>query len=325
MAQRPRGLKSIQEAREQRRYRARPSVAFWLYAMAGIAVSMVAYRLVTRSQLNSRKEELFHAHSAIEASVGRDWTALSEKLEKLALDEAGEYKGDFADKSLGGWDFRSLPGIYLRVRLADAKSTAGLRRAGEESVRDGFTSCLLRPGASGPVAADAGAALDRPWNLHQGYSATRVLTPEWKALAREAGDEHRLRVFEEQYDKAIKQEIPLATEIVKQAEFFLLVLDEDVEAGRDPDGGAITEEALQLVKHPARVTLFNTKTGAAVFRTRKSSEASYRLSSEHAMTDPGILHAMKRQVNNCALANDVKSAMAGDNDARPGGNGVVAK
>jgi len=318
VAQKPRGLKSIQDAREQRKHRTRASLTFWVYALAGIAVATVAYRLVTRSQLNSRKEDMFGARSSLESGVGREWNALSAKLERFTLEEAGDYRGDLMDKSVAGWDFRSLAGIYLRVRAAEAKTVETLRRAGEDSARDGFTSCLLRPTVGGSQAMDAGAIQDRPWNLRQGYAATRVLTPEWKALASEASDDHRLRVFEEQYDKATKQDIPLAVEMLKEAEFFLLVLDEDVDAGRDQDGGAITEESLQLVKHPARVTLFNLKSGVPVFRTRKASEGGYRLSSEHAMTDPAIRDAMKRQVNNCALANDVNNALADD---RPAGHG----
>ncbi len=280
-----------------------------------MAVAAVAYKLVTRSQLNSRKEDLFRARDSIETDVGREWAKVSDKLEKLTLNEAAEYRGDLLDKSAVGWDFRSLPGLYLRVRVNDAQSIAKLRVAAEDSARDGFTSCLIRPTTSGVVAADAGASLDRPWNLRQGYIATRVLTPEWKAMAAESNDDHRLRVFEEQYQKATREDLPLATAMVKQAEFYLLVLDEDVDDARDPDGGAIVEESLQLVKHPARVVLVNLKTGAPVFRTRKSSEGSYIFGGERAISDPEVFHAMKRQVNNCALATDVKNVLGLDSHA----------
>ena len=74
---------------------------------------------------------------------------------------------------------------------------------------------------------------------------------------RDADDDLRLRVFVEQYDKAIREEIPLAIDVVKRAQFFLLVLDEDVpEAAAFADGGPLDRGGAAAGRAPrARVSL----------------------------------------------------------------------
>jgi hypothetical protein len=129
-----------------------------------------------------------------------------------------------------------------------------------------------------------------------------------------AEDKDRLRVFRQQYEKAKRDEIPLAIDIIKRAQFYLLVLDEDVPEARalsnDPkDAGGITEEGLQQIPHPARVLIVNLKTGAELARVRKTAEADFQFVGGLANRDPEVQAAMKRQVNNCALGQAVWSAI----------------
>jgi hypothetical protein len=159
-------------------------------------------------------------------------------------------------------------------------------------------------------AADAGAFSDQPWNLRQGYAATRILTDDWVREVKDSDDDLRLRVFEQQYDKAIRDEIPVAIDFIKRAQFFLLVLDEDEEAAREyADGGAITEEALQLVPHEARVHLVNLRTNAEVFRLKRAGEATLYGSIDGPGLDPEMKAAIKRNANNCDLANQITAAL----------------
>jgi hypothetical protein len=158
---------------------------------------------------------------------------------------------------------------------------------------------------------DGGAFAEQPWNLAQAYAATRILSDDWVRLVREADDDLRLRVFRGQYDKAVRDEIPLAIDVVKRAQFFLLVLDEDVpEARAFADGGALTEEALQLVAHPARIHLFELPAGAEILRLRRSGEGRFIQAGERVVTDSETRDAMQRQANNCALAARVEEALS---------------
>ena len=214
--------------------------------------------------------------------------------------------------------FRSQPGLYLRMRVADATSAESVRKVAVDAKRDAFAACLLREpnerGARGD--ADGGAFAEQPWNLGQAYAATRILTDDWVDAVKDADDDLRLRVFVEQYDKAIREEIPLAIDVVKRAQFFLLVLDEDVpEAAAFTDGGPLSEEALQMVEHPARVFLFDLKRQQAhLARSAAPAEARFIQAGERQVTDDETRDAMQRQVNNCSLANMVEAR-----DPRRGG------
>ena len=221
---------------------------------------------------------------------------------------AKDYLGDQTADEATSWDFRAIPGIYLRLRTADAQNVKDLRAAGGESRRDGFTACLLRTQSAEDM--DAGQSEDRPWNLRQAYMSTRVLTEEWTTEVKTAGDEMRVRVFEEQYEKAKREEIPVAVDIVKRAQFFLLVLDEDVpEAKAAEDGGPLTLQTLELYAHPSRVILYNLSTNKLEMRLRRTAQTKFYLAGENRALPQESRDAMVRQVNNCGLATDVKRAL----------------
>jgi hypothetical protein len=310
------GLKAVTDARTERKRSklGRISGKVWLAGGAGVLLTVVlAYFLSDRS-LAKAKEDLLAQQRAAVVTVGKEWFPLRDRIEKVTLDAArGDFQGDFVDPSAKTWDFRSVPGIYLRMRVADAKDVASLRDKARDSVKDAFTGCLLRE--SNPALLrgdpDATTAPEQPWNLRQAYTSTRVLTPEWEREVKDAGDELRLRVFEQQYDKARREEIPLAIEIVKRAQFFLLVLDEDVHAAKEyaGDAGVITEEALQQVAHPARVHIVDLAKGKELVRVRRTGEAGFVFAGEKQVFDPEVRAAMRRQVNNCALAHEVWGAI----------------
>ncbi len=309
------GLRAIHEGREarQRGKYSRPSGGVWLVALGAILGSLVAYKVISGHQLDVGKNELLMKQRAVTSTVGAEWFPRRDKLEALTLDAAREFKGDFVDSEAATWDFRALPGLYLRTRVADAKDAESLRRAAADAQKDEFQACLLREpnAAAARGERDAGAFAEQPWNLGQAYASARVISDDWATDVKASEDPLRLRVFEQQYDKAVKTEIPLAVDMLKRAQFYLLVLDEDDDAAKAlSDGGAITEAALQLVPHPARVHLVNLRTGSEVLRLRRSGEASFVFAGEHTVTDPEIRSAMQRQVNNCALANEVKAAIA---------------
>ena len=308
------GLKAVQSARTERGKSKYGKIdgRVWLVAGAAVVLTLVVAYLLNSRTLNSEKDEILSQQRAAVATVGAEWYPLRDKLEKITTEAASRFDGDKVDLEAAKIDFRSSPGLYLRLRVDEAKNVELLRKNAKDSAKDSFTGCLLRePNAAlARGDADAGAGPEQPWNLHRAYSATRVMTEEWANEVKAAEDKDRLRVFKQQYEKAKSVEIPVAIDIVKRAQFFLLVLDEDVPEARElSDGGPINEEALQQVAHPARVHIVNLKTGAEIARLRKTAEASFEFVGERAVRDPEMLAAMKRQVNNCALAQQVWAAL----------------
>ena len=319
------GLKAVTDAREDRARKKIPRVSgtTWLVLAGAVLLTIVVAWLVSDSKVGAAREALLAQQRAAVETVGKEWYPLRDRLEGLTLDAArGEYKGDLVTEEARKWDFRAVPGLYLRVRLADAKDVKTLREHAREALKDQFVVSLLREPLPERLAQgegnDAGVfGPDQPWNLRQAYASTRVLTPEWADEVKSSTDSLRLRVFEQQYEKAKRDEIPLAIDIVKRAQFYLLVLDEDVPEARElVDGGAITEEALQQVAHPTRVYVFNLASSAEIVRLRRSVEAGFVFAGERPVADPEVRAAMKRQVNNHALAQEVWAAMR-DGGAKP--------
>jgi hypothetical protein len=309
------GLKAVHSARAERKTSkyGRISGPAWLVAGGAVLVTLALAWLLSDRTLGKEKSDLLGQQRAAVATVGVEWTPLRDKLEAITLDAAASFAGDQVDLEAAKMDFRSSPGLYLRLRVTEANSVESLRKAAKDSVKDAFTGCLLRePNAAlARGEADAGVGPDQPWNLRQAYAATRVLGDDWAREVKESSDKDRLRVFQQQYDKAKRADIPLAIDIVKRAQFFLLVLDEDVPEARElsGDAGTITQDGLQQVPHPTRVHLVNLKTGAHIARVRRTAEADFQFVGEQAVRDPEVRAAMKRQVNNCALAQAVWGAL----------------
>jgi hypothetical protein len=313
------GLKAVHSARAERsksKY-GKISGPVWLVAGGAVIVTLVVAYLLSDRTLSAEKDDILAQQRAAVSTVGAEWYPLRDKLEKITLDAASSsWAGDKVDPEAARMDFRSSPGLYLRLRVDEAKNAESLRAHANDSAKDAFTGCLLREpnNALAQGQADAGTGPEQPWNLHRAYSATRVLTDEWAGEVKASEDKDRLRVFRQQYEKAKRDEIPLAIDIIKRAQFYLLVLDEDVPEARelssDPkDAGGITEDGLQQVPHPARVLIVNLRTGAELARVRKTAEADFQFVGEQAVRDPEVRAAMKRQVNNCALAQSVWSAI----------------
>ncbi len=309
------GLPSVHKARDdrQRGRFSRATSGFWLWVTAGLVAALVVYRFVSGKQLGDAKTQLLAKQRAVQSSIGADWFPLRDRIEAFVVDAANREGPDAVDHDAPGWGFRTLPGIYLRTRVTEARDVASVRRATAASQKDGFVGCLLREPntAAARGEADASAFAEQPWNWQRAYGATRILSDEWLTEVRDSPEPLRLRIFEEQYEKAVTTEIPLAIDIVKKAQFFLLVLDEDSDEARlAAEGGAVTEAVLQRTPHYARVHLYDLRSGKEVLRLRRSAEASFFFAGERQVTDQETLDAMKRQVNNCALAKEVDKALA---------------
>jgi hypothetical protein len=309
-----RGLPAIARARDDRRSgRGRWTTQAGLLAATAVIAGLVAHKVVSERELNHDRQALLAKQRAVAATLGVEWTPLRERLEGEVLEAAKGFGGDLVDPVARRGDFRTQPGLYLRMRVADATDAANVRRVAADAKKDGFAACLLREpnerGVRGEI--DGGAFAEQPWNVGQAYAATRVLTDDWVKEVRDSDDALRLRVFTEQYDHAVREQVPLAIDVVRRARFFLLVLDEDVpEAAALSEGGGITEAALQLVPHPARIHVFDlTNGGREILRLLRSGDARVIPAGERFVVDPETREAMQRQANNCALANRVQETL----------------
>ena len=325
-----RGLLAVQESKTRRLQGRLPPIPtrVWLWSLTVLAAWAIFYWKKTQGEIESQKAALLARQRGVVTELGAKFDPLRQRLEDWTLEAAGLYAGDFVAPELKTWDFATLPGIYLRLRLADAGSVTSLRKEGMGSLRDAFTACLFReanadPSSGPPCKASHDCApgnfcneVDhcmppaQPYNMRTAYHGTRVLGEDWTVSLRTAGDDMRMRLLEREFDSAVKDDIPLVIDLMTRAQFFLLVLDEDPE-GIKPEPGKPVLEAIQAMPHAARVSLFGLKRGMdrSLLRLRREVAGRFIAAGQNAPTDPERLEAQQRQVNSCQLALYVRDAV----------------
>lgn len=331
----PRGLASIAEARELRASRAWPAASgkFWLWSLIAIVAMTIFYWKKTQSENDAFRARILAKQRAIAADHGAPFFSLRDRAERWTADLAkGSFEPDLIAPSLkeaGGKGDLALfkrPGVYLRVTREDARSPEGIRAAARGSLRDAFTSCLLhtphltkhqgqacRVSKECPAGhlcneADICAVPAQPFNLRLAYHGLRVLGDAWVRSVQSSGDGASdtlvLRRYEMDIDSALSNDIPVVTDLLRKAEFFLVVVDEVPEGFKAPPDGSLGQ-AIQGEPHPARVALHDLKTGELLLRLHRTVDVTIPTIPGDAET----MDAQRRQILNCALAQEVRAAL----------------
>jgi hypothetical protein len=326
---RVRGLPSIEEARRSRGKLKWPGTKFWAWTGLILAVTAILHWKRSQGEVESARQALMARQRAVAQELGPRWLPMREKIEGWTLKLAAESGPDVVDRAaLSGWEFRDKPGIYLRMRVSDAKESASIQKGAKESLRDGFTACLLRVPNENPLAGpeckrtrdcargqmcnelDHCASPSQPYNLRVAYRTLNVLSEAWVRDVQDASTELRIRLLSATFDDVSKDDLPIAVDLLTRAQYFLLVLDEDPSEGAPaarPDAGSAMD-AVMATSHTARVALYRLADGKQVLRIRR--EASGQLMGAAPPSDPDIADSRQRQANSCALALAVRDAIA---------------
>jgi hypothetical protein len=324
---RVRGLPSIEEARQNRGRIRWPSPKFWGYAGLIMACCFIFHWKRTEGEVESARQTLLAQQRGVKAELGPRWFPLRDKVERWTLDLAKGPAEDVVDKdALAQWDFRTKAGIYLRMRASDASSADAIRAGAKDSLRDAFTSCLVTfpnpnafagaeckhtrdcPGGEYCNETDHCSKAAQPFNLRVAYRTMNILTDKWVEEVQEASNDIRVRVLAAGFDDTIRDDVPLAAELLTRAQYFLLVLDEGAPAAAGPDAGTDT---LLAQTHAARVGLWRLADDKLILRLRR--QAGGDLIGAGPPVDDAVLAASRRQANSCALALSVRQAMGDSN------------
>ncbi len=301
-------------------------VAGWVLLLAAVATVIFAYR--EAAAVEQDRQKLMADQRALAATLGRTWEPIRDATEKLTLSSATDPTDDVVEKSeLAAFPFQKEAGIYLRLRLDQAASTDAIHTATDASLHDGFTTCLMQTAADDATAgAECASAADcaegqmcneldhcakpaQPFNLRMAYHSMRVLTPEWVKDVQDAGDKQRVHALRATFDAAMKSDIPLAMELVGQAKFFLLVLDEKPAPTKNDADAGVTfddEEILAGKHYASRVFLYRLSDQKLLLRLRRDENA---VALGNPASDRSVEAARLRQINACALAMDVRGAL----------------
>jgi hypothetical protein len=334
-----RGLPSINEARAERRralvhgkvrLRGMPP-HFWLWAVTTIGLFSVIYWRIAQGHLESRKAQVMAKQRAVAATIGPTIVPFRDKVEGWAKELASAYKGDFVAEGASGETVRESPGVYLRLRLENAKDPKSIRKAATASLRDGFTSCLFQSTGVDPMHGPPCKATKDcqpgqlcnewsvcaeppvPFNMRLAYRTLRVLSSEWTDELHAATSELGVMAYDRDLDSVTRYDVKIAADILARSKYFTLVLDEAPPQGLPPeipDAGETPEERLQRTDHMARVGIWRLKDGKQVLRLRSQAAARFVPMGERVIRDPMNQAAQQRQVNSCELALAVRAALS---------------
>ena len=268
---------------------------------------------------------------AISQTLGPKILPFRDRAEGWVVELAGPPKKDHVDPELVLKKLSTRPGVYLRLRQANAKNPDSIRTAAARSLRDGFTSCLfidrgsknLSHGKQCKTAGDCAAGQlcnewhvckppPRPFNMRLAYRALRVLSTDWTDELHEANSELAVLAYERDLEAVSRSDVPVAIELLQRAEFFTAVVDEDPKGGlpkKLADSDETDEERLQRVAHTARVGVWNVQTGQQVLGLRARAGGDLMPVGKAVSRDPQNLAAQQRQANSCALALQVKRVL----------------
>jgi hypothetical protein len=330
-----RGLPSIQKAREERasgkgRW---PSPKFWAYGGLILAISLILHWKWSSGEIERSKQKLLADQRAVKAEIGPRWSEPAERggrplrtrVEAWTMDLAKGAGPEVVDKeTLAKWDFREHAGIYLRLRVEEAGSVEDIRKGAAGSLRDGFTSCLMRVKNASPTEGppckrnrdcparefcneqDHCSRPAQPFNLRVAYRTLNILSDEWVRDVQGIDSELRMRLFQTSFADAVRDDLPLAAEVLAQAQYFLVLLDETPKGTTAPPGASL-DEVVQGVPHFARVAVWRLSDDKPVLRVRR--DAGGELIGTSPEVDTKVLEARARQANSCALALSVREAM----------------
>lgn len=333
---RERGLPSLNQARAERRralvygkvaLRAMPP-HFWLWVVVGVAAFGVIYWRIATSRLESRKAAVMAKQRAIAVALGPKIQPFRDQVEGWVRELAADGPADFVTPGDALSGLREAPGVYLRLRRENAKTTKQIRRAAQASLHDGFTSCLFASSTGLPtqgtgcrVTSDCEpgqlcnewnvcAPPPRPYNMRLAYRALRVLSSEWTDELHAADTDLAVNAYDRDLDSVAKHDVPVAVEIMNKARFVTLVIDEEPTVEPPADGavaGESPEERLQRTPHFARVGIWDIETKAPLLRLRAEAAGEVVPVGGHAQASPETLAAQARQTNSCALALAVRA------------------
>lgn len=331
--ERVRGLRSVQEHRAGRTKMRWPPAKFWGYAGIVIGLMFIFHYKRTLSELDRMRNELLGKQRFVKTEIEPKWTPLRDKMERWTTELAKGPVEELIDKpALADWGFRTKKGVYLRLRTEEAESGETIRKAAKDSLRDAFTACLALVPNPSPTAGkeckrssecergehcnevDHCSKPAQPFNLRIAYRAFSVLSDEWVREVQEGG-EMAVRGLTGTFDDLVRDDMPMATDLVREGQYFLVVIDEkaDNEPPAGPPGSTPKpSEVRQALPHWARIGVWRLTDDKPMLRIRR--EASGQLLNAGA-TEPEVMEARQRQANSCSLAIAVRQAIGDSNAA----------
>lgn len=304
---------------------------FWIWMVVALAGFGVVYWKIAQGKLESQKSAVMAKQRAIAKTLGVRLLPLRDRIEHWVIGLAGPWKGDYVAPEASFERIAKEPGIYLRLRAADARTKKSLRAAAVRSLHDGFTACFFRrrPGPDVSVGPKCRQPSDckpgflcnaynvchrptQPYNMRLAYRALKVLSTQWTDELQQASNDLAVQVYDEDLDRVTHTDVPIAIAVMTRAKYFTAVLDEDPKTGLPKplaDAGESDEQRVQRVAHSARVGIWDLATGKQILRLRAEAAGRFVPVGDGVVRTPETVASEERQVNSCAIGLDVRDAL----------------
>lgn len=297
-----------------------------------LAIGGFFYYRADSRELEQQRGALLAGQRAMESTLGPRLRPLRDSIEGAALELSRDPMGkDFVELPEAVDRLLVSPGIYLRLRLEDARSAETMRKGARSSLRDAFSSCLFRDPKGVPLGegkacresteCEAGELCTEfsvcqrpatPFNMKLLYRALSVLDPSWVEQVRTAKSDLALVALERMLESVTRVDVPLAIEVFQRARFALVLLDEPSPDAEKAERGEEESDAdfAQRVPHAARAGIWSLPDNKLWARVHLEARGELRdVGSGKKDFGPEASRTRARQGQGCAFALELRGRL----------------
>ncbi len=285
----------------------RPQIPWrWVsLVFGGVAVALVFYFVRADRQLKAERTRILRTLSGMKSSVANDYGKIRDQIDAWTVAAASSpYPGDLIDRDARVLSWRERPTLYLRLRVEDAKTADAVHANAKAGAIDAVASCLLRARAGGP------------WPWGEVVTRMEMLGVDFINDVRTTTNDLRMRNLAFALDYYAKNDFPTVRDAAKQAEYFLLVLDEDPTPMPSTSAafgeGATAAQRIAAVPHPMRLQVFRLVEGREILRVRRTPEASVVQVQGDVVGPAAGVELRKAQALGCSFATDALDTLGED-------------
>lgn len=269
-----------------------------------VAVALVVYFVRAERALREDRARILKRLSGLKGEVADDFRKMRDQVEKWTVGAAtAPYAGDLIDRDARAIQWRERPAVYLRLRVEDAKTIDAVHANAKPVAVDSVAGCLLRAKAGGP------------WPYGDLVTRIEMLGADYIKDVSSTTNDLRMRNLVFALDYYEKNDFPPLREGVKQAEYLVLVLDEDpavippTSATYGPN--ATPAQRIAAVPHPMRLHVFYLVEGREILRVRRTPDVGVVQVQGDVIGPAAGVELRKAQALGCSFANEALDAMGG--------------
>jgi hypothetical protein len=269
-----------------------------------VTVALVWYFVRADRELRAERSRILRQLNGMKGSVQTEYGKLREQAEAWTVAAATKpYPGDLIDRDARALNWRERPAVYLRLRVEEAKTLDVVHTNAKAVAIDSIASCLLRARAGGP------------WPYGEVVTRMEMLGVDFIKDVSSTTNDLRMRNLTFALDYWEKNDFPTVRDASKEAEYFVLALDEDptpMPTTSAVFGATATpSQRIASVSHPIRLHVWRLLEGREILRVRRTPEANVVQVQGDVVGPAAGIELRKAQALGCSFSTEALD-MLGD-------------